>query len=258
MAFDWGNLAAAGVGAGSGIWEGWRNREFQRDVNAQNEALMRESWARDDTAVQRSAADFEAAGLSRTLAAGNSAGNSGPIKLEPLKASHGVAEQAMSAIALKTNIAQTKAQTAKTNAEADAARADAKLKNVEADRVLGSAGYYRTSGNAYDGTAMYSQVAQDSIKAAMAQEARVRNQDAATDQQRADFMSQHTQEFLDLDLRAKREGWSQAQVKTEIMRLTRNILRKDEKWYGAKAISGVIGSATGSVQRAVSTIYNPW
>lgn len=58
-----------------------RNIEFQRETNAQNEALMRESWERDDNAVQRRRADLEAAGLSPLLAAGDPAGNSGPVSM---------------------------------------------------------------------------------------------------------------------------------------------------------------------------------
>nr|QJB20000.1 MAG: DNA pilot protein [Microvirus sp.] len=129
MAFDWTGLAAAGVGAGSNMWEGWRNREFQRDVNEQNEALMRESWARDDTAVQRSAADFEAAGLSKTLAAGNSAGNSGPIHLESLKSNaSNVAQGAMQALMTRKSIAQSNADIELTKATKDGKDLDNKLK----------------------------------------------------------------------------------------------------------------------------------
>lgn len=52
-------------------------------TNAQNAQLTRESWARDDNAVQRRTQDLLAAGINPLLAAGQDAGNSAPI---PMKA----------------------------------------------------------------------------------------------------------------------------------------------------------------------------
>ena len=56
--------------------------ELQRETNALNEQLMREGWARDDTARQRMVADLENAGLSKWLATGASPMSSSPISLE--------------------------------------------------------------------------------------------------------------------------------------------------------------------------------
>lgn len=59
-----------------------QNVDLQNRINSQNEGLMRESWKRDEGAVSRRAADLEAAGLSKTLAAGSAAAASSPIKLD--------------------------------------------------------------------------------------------------------------------------------------------------------------------------------
>lgn len=59
-----------------------KNYEAVEATNAMNEKLMREGWARDDTARQRMVADLENAGLSKWLAAGSSPMNSSPITLQ--------------------------------------------------------------------------------------------------------------------------------------------------------------------------------
>ena len=69
-----------------------KNIAFQRETNAQNEMLMRESWGRDDTAVQRRTKDLVAAGMSPLLAAGAAAGNSGVVSMKAPE-SHQVVQQ---------------------------------------------------------------------------------------------------------------------------------------------------------------------
>lgn len=67
----------AGIGgivqAGAGIWQGLMNQRSVRDTNALNERLTREGWEREDSAVQRRAADMRAAGINPLLAAGDGA-----------------------------------------------------------------------------------------------------------------------------------------------------------------------------------------
>ena len=100
----------------------WRiaqeNRNLTRETNSQNEALMREAWARDDTARQRMVKDLEAAGLSKWLAAGASPMNSSPISLtapqNDYKANFdfgSAMDKAMAAFQNVQYMAQTEAQT---------------------------------------------------------------------------------------------------------------------------------------------------
>ena len=57
------------------------NIAMQQETNALNEKLMREGWARDDTARQRMVKDLESAGLSKWLATGASPMSSSPVSM---------------------------------------------------------------------------------------------------------------------------------------------------------------------------------
>lgn len=57
------------------------NVQLERDTNSLNERLMREGWARDDSARQRMVQDLEKAGLSKWLGSGATPMSSAPISL---------------------------------------------------------------------------------------------------------------------------------------------------------------------------------
>lgn len=69
------SAGASQIATGINLWQQQQNLDYQKDTTKQQ-------WVRDDTAVQRRAADLEAAGLSKTLAAGSSAGNTPAIRTE--------------------------------------------------------------------------------------------------------------------------------------------------------------------------------
>lgn len=89
----WQNILAAGIEATNDMittginnavnWNiAQENLAYQRETNAQNERLMREGWARDDSSRQRMVEDLEKAGLSKWLATGTSPMSSSPIQLQ--------------------------------------------------------------------------------------------------------------------------------------------------------------------------------
>lgn len=98
-----------------------KNIDFQKDANKQNVSLMREAWARDDSAVQRRVNDLINAGLSPTLAAGSAAGNTSPVQVQaphitknPIGSAIEFASAVGTVMQQFANVQKTKAETIRT------------------------------------------------------------------------------------------------------------------------------------------------
>lgn len=114
-----------------------RNIGLQKETNAQNESLMREAWARDDTARQRMVQDYEAAGLSKWLAAGASPMSSSPVSMQSPQSNFnaklgGELDAALAAYSNMLHANETKAQTDLIDQQRLAAVADTKTKEAQA------------------------------------------------------------------------------------------------------------------------------
>lgn len=116
-----------------------RQYELQKQINADNLAFQKETldyqkgtqketWNREDNAVQRRLADLKAAGLSPALAAGSAASTSAPMQvITPQRGENKVPAfnvgQVLESIAMMNQFAKSKAETEYIKAQTEASRA---------------------------------------------------------------------------------------------------------------------------------------
>lgn len=132
MSFLLASLIGAGLTAASTIGGSLISSSATKKANAQNLALQQKTWEREDNAVQRRVHDLEAAGLSKTLAAGDAAASSSPISVKSADFGSGVSgagsalgQGLVQAIQLKNELATSAMERERLAAEANKANAEA-------------------------------------------------------------------------------------------------------------------------------------
>lgn len=115
------------VSSGVSVYSGIQNRDEQRNTNAKNEQLLRESWARDDTAFSRAYNDITSKGFSPLAALGQSFGNTNPMSLQAPTLSMDTSSLTAGAQGAYSNYIAKKQQ------ETADRIADSQIKNVDAD-----------------------------------------------------------------------------------------------------------------------------
>lgn len=120
------------IGAGLNFMQQNRQFEFDRE-------MQEKTWAREDNAVQRRAADLEAAGLSPTLAAGGAAQAQSPIRAQVPGA--GIGNQVMEAMQFQSALARQKQDIATSASQAalnNIQRENAELSTMPLKEALNS------------------------------------------------------------------------------------------------------------------------
>lgn len=109
-----------------------QNLAFQKDNLAYQKQLQQNIFNREDNAVQRRAEDLEAAGLSKTLAAGSAAGAGQAIQTEAPQKSDKYA-QSLARFSTDIDLVGSVINLMKQQADVSRTKAEAKLLNAQAD-----------------------------------------------------------------------------------------------------------------------------
>lgn len=130
-----------GASAVLGHDDATKNLAFQKQKLEYDKGLQNTIFAREDNAVQRRAQDLEAAGLSKTLAAGSAAGAGAVVKTTAPQIDRATKiNNALSLISQGAQIGQSYAQTKLMEKQGAVAESQIKLNTANMSKALAEAG----------------------------------------------------------------------------------------------------------------------
>lgn len=239
------------------LWQGRRQREWA-------EGMTRESWARDDNAVQRRAKDMESAGINPVMAAGSPASNSSPVKGEfpdpnmgaPIKDAYTAARQAQ-------DISLTQKQKDLVTEQARSLKIENDLKTDENRGVTiergpdGSfvisdipMGYQETILKGYQVKYFENLIASE-IKS---KDYQIGLSAGKQDIEKimTDFMLKNAKEIQEIKMKMQQEGLTQTEIDSRTMKMLEEMMKVDKWWQPIEKGAGVIGRALGGAASAGS------
>lgn len=110
--------------------------KLQQETYDWQKEMQKKTWEREDNAIQRRSKDLQRAGLSKTLAAGQGASSSGPIRLQERNAPTDNLQVIGQSLAGLTDVIGKTMNIAQTQADAIRARNDAEVSGALKDYLL--------------------------------------------------------------------------------------------------------------------------